>query len=298
MCRRPCVRGMHHHGLTDQAQHDRPLTSSLVSGTTAAAAAALFWTSLALLAATFCAALRSVARRLRSLRASASRVASAWRSRAFSRSSSSLAAVSSLHCSVHPRHFNDGGRTLQQCCCCNCRRKVYGMRRLTACNGATLYPDTGKRVCKAAGGVPSLGEGSTTIEAIGVRGDKDTLYPSITQSSCNAAEPSHTRHTFHGRVMYLLRTARGGTNGSSSASGGGRTMAGRASALAFELFFELGFPGFRSCICSAPRCNDCSAGTLRPAPCAHSYESPKCPATACLGLELTPYRCISKELPY
>ena len=76
-----------------------PLTSAMASGAVtaaAAAAAALFWTSRALLAAAFCAALRSLARRLRSLRASASRAASAWRSRAFSFSSSSLAAVSSL----------------------------------------------------------------------------------------------------------------------------------------------------------------------------------------------------------
>lgn len=80
----------------------QPLTTSLGSGTTAAAAAALFWTSLALEAAAFCAALRSAARRLRSLRASASRMASAWRSRAFSRSSSSLAAVSSLRRDAYP----------------------------------------------------------------------------------------------------------------------------------------------------------------------------------------------------
>lgn len=73
-----------------------PLTSPLASGAATTAAAALFWTSRALLAAAFCAALRSLARRLRSLRASASRAASAWRSRAFSFSSSSLAAVSSL----------------------------------------------------------------------------------------------------------------------------------------------------------------------------------------------------------
>ena len=85
--------------------------------------------------------------------------------------------------------------------------------------------------------------------------------------------PLHASETGEGRVACLLRTARGGTKGSSSSSEGGRTIAGRASALGFELFFEAGLPGIRSCICSAPRCSECSAGTLRPAACTGASRS-------------------------